>query len=74
MKEPKNEKRANEMKEQMKERVNESKNEWKKEESYPKNERLLSKNALNWSKVTVKTFIVLQKISISNKCCFHKRY
>ncbi len=30
---------------------------------------LFSKNALNWLKVTVKTFIMLQKISISNKCC-----
>ncbi len=28
-----------------------------------------SKVALNWSKVTVKTFILLQKITISNKCC-----
>ncbi len=28
---------------------------------------LFSKDALNWSKVTVKTFIMLQKISISNK-------
>ncbi len=27
---------------------------------------LFSKDALNWSKVTVKTFIMLQKISISN--------
>ncbi len=26
------------------------------------------KDALNWSKVTVKTFM-LQKISILNKCC-----
>ncbi len=33
---------------------------------------LLSKDALNWSKVTGKTFIMLQKlISISNKCCFN---
>ncbi len=30
---------------------------------------LFSKDALNWSKVTVKIFIILQKISISNKCC-----
>lgn len=26
--------------------------------------------AFSWSKVTVKTFIILQKISISNQCCF----
>ncbi len=32
---------------------------------------LFSKDALNWSKVTVKAFIMLQKISISNKCCFY---
>ncbi len=25
---------------------------------------------LNWSKVTAKTFIILQKIYISNKCCY----
>ncbi len=30
---------------------------------------LFSKDALNWSKVTVKTLIMLQKVSISNKCC-----
>ncbi len=29
----------------------------------------LSQDALNWSKVTGKTFRMLQKISISNKCC-----
>ncbi len=28
----------------------------------------INKDALNWSKVTVKMFIMLQKISISNKC------
>ncbi len=26
-------------------------------------------DALNWLKVTVKSFTLLQKISISNKCC-----
>ncbi len=26
-------------------------------------------DTLNWSKATVKTFIKLQKISVSNKCC-----
>ncbi len=26
------------------------------------------KNALNWSKMAVKSFIIIQKISISNKC------
>ncbi len=31
---------------------------------------LFSKDALNWSKVTVKTFIMFKKISVSNKCCF----
>ncbi len=30
---------------------------------------LFIKEALNWSKVTAKTFIMLEKISISNKCC-----
>ncbi len=30
---------------------------------------LFCTDALNWSKVTVKTFIMLQNISISNKCC-----
>ncbi len=30
---------------------------------------LFSKGALYWLKVTVKTFVMLQKISISNKCC-----
>ncbi len=30
---------------------------------------LFSKDALNWSKVMIKTFIMLQKISISDKCC-----
>ncbi len=30
---------------------------------------LFSIDELNGSKVTVKTFIILQKISISNKCC-----
>ncbi len=30
---------------------------------------LFSKNALNWSKVMIKTFIMLQIISISDKCC-----
>ncbi len=30
---------------------------------------LFSKDTLNCSKVTVKTFIMLQKISVSNKCC-----
>ncbi len=30
---------------------------------------VLIKDALNQSKVTVKTFIMLQKIPISNKCC-----
>ncbi len=30
---------------------------------------LLSKDALSWSKVMIKTFIMLQKISISDKCC-----
>ncbi len=30
---------------------------------------LFRKDALNWSKVTIKTNIMLQKISISNKCC-----
>ncbi len=30
---------------------------------------LFSKHAFNWSKVTVKTFIMLQKIFILNKCC-----
>ncbi len=30
---------------------------------------LLIKDALNWSKVTVKTLKMLQKISVSNKCC-----
>ncbi len=30
---------------------------------------LFIKDALNQSKVTVKTFIMLQKISILNKCC-----
>ncbi len=30
---------------------------------------LFIKDALKWEKVTVKTFIMLQKISISNKCC-----
>jgi len=29
---------------------------------------LFNRDALNWSKVTVKTFIMLQKISISNTC------
>ncbi len=29
---------------------------------------LFSEDAFNWSKVTVKTFVMLQKISISNKC------
>ncbi len=29
-----------------------------------------SKDALNWSKVTGKTFMMLQNISVSNKCCF----
>ncbi len=29
---------------------------------------LFSKGTLNWSKVTVKTFIMLQKICISNNC------
>ncbi len=35
-------------------------------------ESYIWKDALNWSKVTVKTFIMLQKISISNKyiCSF----
>ncbi len=28
-----------------------------------------SKYALNWSEVTVNTFVMLQKIAISNKCC-----
>ncbi len=31
-----------------------------------------SKDALNWPEVTVKTFIMLEKISISNKCCSFK--
>ncbi len=30
---------------------------------------VFSKDALNWSKMTVKTFIMLQEISISNQCC-----
>ncbi len=30
---------------------------------------LISINALNWSKVTIKMFIMLQLIFISNKCC-----
>ncbi len=30
---------------------------------------LFSKDALNWSKVMIKTFIMLQIISISDKCC-----
>ncbi len=30
---------------------------------------LISKDALNWLKVTVKTFKMLQKICILNKCC-----
>ncbi len=35
---------------------------------------LFSKEILNWSKVTVKTFIVLQKISVLNKCYFIELY
>ncbi len=31
---------------------------------------LFSKDALYWSKVTIKTFVMLQETSISNKCCF----
>ncbi len=31
---------------------------------------LFSNDALNWLKVTVNIFIMLQKISISNKCCY----
>ncbi len=31
---------------------------------------LFCKDALHWSKVPVKTFIMLQKTSISNKCCY----
>ncbi len=31
---------------------------------------LFSKDALRWSKVTVKTFIMLQNIYISKKCCY----
>ncbi len=30
---------------------------------------LFSKDAYNWSEMTVKTFIMLLKIYISNKCC-----
>ncbi len=30
---------------------------------------LFIKDALNWSKVMINTFIMLQKISISDKCC-----
>ncbi len=30
---------------------------------------LLSKNAISWSKVKAKTFLVLQKYIITNKCC-----
>ncbi len=30
---------------------------------------LFSNDALNWSQVMIKTFIMLQKISISDKCC-----
>ncbi len=29
---------------------------------------LVREDAFSWSKVTVKTFVMLQKISISNKC------
>ncbi len=35
---------------------------------------LFIKDALNWSKVTVKTFIVSQNISISNKCCYFESW
>jgi len=35
---------------------------------------LFSKNALTWSKVTVKTFIMVKKISISNKSCCLELY
>jgi len=31
---------------------------------------LFSKDTLNWSKVTVKAFMMLQKVSVSNKCCY----
>ncbi len=30
---------------------------------------LFSKDALNRTKVTITTFILFQKISVSNKCC-----
>jgi len=30
---------------------------------------LICKNGLGWLKVTVKTSIMLHKISVSNKCC-----
>ncbi len=30
---------------------------------------LFRRDALNWSKVSVKTFLMLQNLSISNKCC-----
>ncbi len=33
---------------------------------------LFSKDTFNWSKMTVNTFIIVQKISISNKCCSFK--
>ncbi len=31
--------------------------------------QLFHNNAVIWSKVTVQTFIILQKIAILNKCC-----
>ncbi len=34
---------------------------------------LFNKDELNWSKVTVMTFIMLLKILISNKCCSLKK-
>ncbi len=36
---------------------------------FDRNYFLYCTDALNWSKVTVKTFIMWQKISISNTCC-----
>ncbi len=41
---------------------------WKRERK--KQTLLFSRDALNWSKVTAKTFITLQKISVSNKRSF----
>ncbi len=35
---------------------------------------VFSKDAWNWSKATVKTFTLLHKISVSNKCCSFKCY